>query len=122
MPRTLPEWIGKTPDTPVPDRVRVRVFERCGGLCGRCGRKIRPGDGWTLEHEKALINGGENREGNMGLTCDWCLPAKNAQDVAEKAKVYQVKKHHIGLRKKSRFACARSSPFRKKLDGTVVRR
>ena len=25
--RRVPEWVGATPDTRVPDRVRVRVFE-----------------------------------------------------------------------------------------------
>ncbi len=122
MPREVPEWIGKTPDTPVPPRVRIRVFEARNGCCHRCTRKIRPGEGWTLEHVKALINGGENRETNLDLTCDWCLPAKNSEDLKEKAKVYRVKKRHRGLRKMSRFGCARSSPLKKKITGEVVKR
>lgn len=40
MTRALPEWIGKTPDTAIPARVRVRVFERFGGICQETGRKI----------------------------------------------------------------------------------
>lgn len=31
--RTLPEWRGATPDSPVPDRVKVRVFARYDGYC-----------------------------------------------------------------------------------------
>ena len=38
--RTVPEWIGKTPDTPAPPRVRLRIFETFGGRCAICGRKI----------------------------------------------------------------------------------
>ena len=122
MPRSVDEWIGNTPDTQAPPRVRVRVFERDEGKCHDCGRKIRPGETWTLEHLTALINGGENRETNLGLTCDWCLPSKNARDVSEKSKVYRKKKSHLGLRKMSRFGCARSSPLKKKINGQVVKR
>ena len=94
--RSVPEWIGKTDDTPAPPRVRVRVFDRCNGCCGQCGRKISAGEKWTLEHLKALINGGKNRETNLGVTCDWCLPAKNSADVAEKSRVYAKRAKHIG--------------------------
>lgn len=99
MARSVPLWIGATPDTPAPPRVRVRVFERCEGRCGECGRKIRAGERWTLEHLVALINGGANAEHNLGVTCDWCLPNKNARDVAEKAKVARIKARHLGIRK-----------------------
>lgn len=101
MNRSVDEWIGKTDDTPAPPRVRVRVFERCAGKCGQCGRKINAGEKWTLEHLVALINGGGNRESNLGVTCDWCLPAKNAADVAEKAITYRKKSKHLGIKKKS---------------------
>jgi 5-methylcytosine-specific restriction enzyme A len=116
MARTVAEWRGKTDDTAVPDRVRVRVFDRAGGRCHRCNRKIGPSDKWTLEHVHALINGGENRERNLDVTCDWCLPAKNAEDVADKSKVYQVRKKHIGVNKPKRGG------FRgwRKMNGTVV--
>lgn len=110
MPRSLALWIGKTDDTPAPPRVRLRVFERCGGKCHRCQRKIRPGEGWTLEHVVALINAGRNAEDNLDVTCDWCLPAKNAEDVAEKAKTYAVKSKHVLPRQPSQF---RSAGFKK---------
>lgn len=95
--RSLPEWIGETPDTPVPPRVRVRVFDRCGGRCHRCTRKILTGEKWTLEHLKAAINGGANRESNFGVTCSWCLPDKNAEDVAEKSSVYTKRAKFLGV-------------------------
>lgn len=120
--RSVPEWIGKNDDQQPPPRVRLRVFELHNGQCHRCTRKIQPGERWTLEHLIAIINGGQNRESNLCLTCDWCLPLKNAQDVSEKSKVYRVKKRHRGLRSKSRFGCARSGKWKKKLDGTVVPR
>lgn len=103
MPRSVPEWVGKTDDTPAPPRVRVRVFERCERKCGQCGRKIRPGENWTLEHVIALINSGQNRESNLGVTCDWCLPEKNAADVAEKSKTAAVKASFILPRAPSKW-------------------
>jgi 5-methylcytosine-specific restriction protein A len=99
--RTVPEWIGRSDDDAPPPRVRVRVFDRCEGKCGLCSRKIRPGDSWTLEHVKALINGGKNRESNLGVTCSWCVPEKNAADVAEKSKVYAVRAKHLGAKPES---------------------
>jgi len=120
--RAVPEWIGATPDMPVPDRVRVRVFNKKEGKCHRCTRKIPAGQSWTCEHLKALVNGGENRERNLDVTCDWCLPIKNAEDVAEKSRVYKRRKAHLGIRKPSRLPGSRDSAWKKKIDGTVVRR
>lgn len=95
--RAVEEWIGKTPDTAIPPRVRLRVWTRCDGKCGECGRKIRTGESWIVEHLIALVNGGLNRENNLGITCGWCKPVKDAADVAEKSKVASVRKKHLGL-------------------------
>lgn len=102
MARTVDEWIGKSDDETPPPRVRLRVWDAKGGRCHRCGRKIGVGEHWTLEHVKALINGGENRERNLDLTCDWCLPEKNQEDVAEKSKVYSLRSKHVGAVEKKR--------------------
>lgn len=121
--RSLEEWRGKDGDAVPPPRVRVRVFDRCEGKCHACKRKIRPGDKWTLEHIVALINGGENRENNLGLTCAWCLPGKNAEDVAEKSKVYETRAKHLGIKAKKRpFPGGRGDKFKKRMNGTVERR
>lgn len=115
--RSVPEWVGKTADTAAPPRVRLRVFQRCDGRCDRCGRRIGPGEKWTLEHLKALINGGQNRETNLRVTCSWCLPAKNAEDVAEKSRVASVAKKHWGIRERDtrgRWPPPGSRPFPKR--------
>jgi 5-methylcytosine-specific restriction protein A len=103
MPREVAEWIGKTDDTPAPPRVRLRVWDRCEGKCHRCARAIPTGDAWILEHFIALINGGENRERNLCLTCSWCKPIKDAEDVAVKAETYRVRSKHILPREPSRL-------------------
>jgi 5-methylcytosine-specific restriction enzyme A len=103
MPRAVAEWIGRTDDTPAPPRVRLRVWDACEGKCHRCRRNIPTGDAWILEHLIALINGGENRERNLCLTCSWCKPIKDAEDVAEKSKTAAVRAAHILPREPSRM-------------------
>lgn len=121
MARSVKEWVGKTDDTAIPDRVRVRVFEKAGGCCTICGRKIRAGERWTLEHVVALINWLKtpeaphgNREKNLGVTCCNCLPGKNAADQAEKSAVYHKRRKSL-LPKSERRAKGRG--FRKIPDG-----
>ena len=121
--RSTPEWIGKTPDSPIPPRVRLRVFERFGGICQETGRKIQPGDEWDCDHERALINGGEHREGNLRPVLRAAHRAKTAEDVAIKKKDARVAKRHRGIKtKKALIPGSRGTPFKKKLDGTTVRR
>ena len=103
MPRSVPAWVGKTDNTAAPPRVRLRVYERELGLCHRCRRQIGPADRWTLEHVIALANGGRNAEDNLACTCDWCLPIKNAEDVALKAKGAAIRARHLGVRPPSRL-------------------
>lgn len=95
MSRAVTSWVGATDDTPVPPRVRIRVFDRFDQCCTICTRRIRPGETWTCEHVIALINGGANAESNLGVTCCNCLPDKNAADVAEKSSVYQKRAKHV---------------------------
>lgn len=123
MSRAVPPWVGKTPDTPAPPRVRLRVWDTHKGRCHRCHRKINAGEKWTLEHITALINGGENSEWNLALTCSWCLPIKNAEDVKEKSKTYKRRAKHLGVeRKKHRWGYGKDDPMKKKVGGEVVRR
>jgi 5-methylcytosine-specific restriction protein A len=108
MSRSTPEWIGKTDDAKIPPRVRQRVFDREGGKCHLCGQPII-GKKWALDHVKALINGGENRESNLRPVHVSCHAIKTAADVADKKKVAAVRKKHIGaVRPKS--ALARKAP------------
>lgn len=123
MTRSVPEWIGATPDTPVPPRVRLRVFERHGGKCAVCTRKIGPADKWQADHTVAVINGGPNAEGNLRLLCDWCHKGKTASDVAAKSKTARIRAKHLGLAKPSRpMAGSRDSKFKRKVSGEVVLR
>ena len=73
MPRALPEWIGKTPDSPIPPRVRLRVYFGASGRCqGPCERIIPAGEKWECDYIISLVNGGEHRESNLQVLCKWC--------------------------------------------------
>lgn len=111
MSRAVPEWIGKTPDSKIPDRVKLRIFEREGGRCHISGRKIMVGEPYDFDHKVALINGGEHRESNLFPALRDKHRAKTAEDVAEKASTYAVKAKHVLPRQPSRWS---SRPFPKR--------
>lgn len=121
--RAVDEWIGATPDAPVPPRVRLRIFERTGGRCHLSGRKIMAGDPWDLDHIVALCNGGEHRESNLAPALRDKHREKTAADVAERAKVDRVRKKHLGLHKaKLPMPGSRASGWRKPMNGKAERR
>lgn len=111
MARSLPAWQGKTDDTAIPARVRLRVWDREEGRCHRCRRGIPADDAWIIEHRLAIILGGANAEGNLCLSCSWCKPVKDAEDVAAKAKTAAVRSRHLGIRPESTM---RSAGFAKR--------
>ena len=107
MARQLPEWISANPDAMPPPRVRLRIFDAHGGICHISGRKIMPGEVWHLDHVKALILGGENRESNLRPVLVNYHKAKTAGEVAEKAKVDAIRKAHLGIKPKTQKIASR---------------
>lgn len=125
MPRDVPEWIGKTDDTPAPPRVKARIVLAQGGICAcGCGVKLgAAGERIEFDHEVALINGGENRETNLRALRRPCHTPKTKADVAEKAKVARVRNKNLGLhRPKSTLPGSKGSKWKRRIDGTTVRR
>jgi hypothetical protein len=96
MARTVDEWIGKTDDARAPKSVRDRLKAKFPN-CNECGRKIEADEKMALDHVKALINGGENREANLRPVHQSCHQIKTAADVAEKAKVAAIRQKHHGI-------------------------
>lgn len=103
MTRSVPEWIADHDDQSIPPRVRVRLFEAAAGRCAACSRKIGPADTWQADHIIALVNGGEHRETNLQVLCDWCHKVKTREDVAIKAKGAKVRARHLGIKAPSRL-------------------
>ena len=88
MPRAanIKEWIGETDDARAPKRVRDRLRDK-HPTCYLCSRPFDDGKKVALDHVIALINGGENREGNLRPVHIACHAEKTRADVAKKAKV-----------------------------------
>lgn len=121
--RSVPEWRGATPDTPIPPRVKLRVFEAHGGVCYLSKRKIRAGEKWDAEHVIAIINGGENRERNLAPALVAPHREKTARDVKIKAKTASIRMKHLGIKPKGgRKIESRGfdKTKTKRFDGTVV--
>jgi hypothetical protein len=69
-----------------------------------------------------LVQGGENRESNLKPALLDPHKTKTKAEVAEKSRVAKRRKSFLGIKKPSRFPGSRNSPFKRKMDGTVVRR
>lgn len=122
--RSLPEWIGKTPDAKIPNRVKARLMMEAGGKCAVCGRKLGVGgEPPEFDHVIALINGGEHREANLRPVCGECHSDKSKEDMRLKKKIARIQKKNLGLHKpKNTIPGSRSSKFKRKVGGGVVRR
>lgn len=112
MSRAVPLWIGKTDDTAIPPRVRLRVFEAHKGVCALTGRKIMPGDQWDLDHRVPLVMGGSHSEDNLQPVLRQAHREKTRDDVGAKAKAARIRAKHIGAFPKSK-ARIQSRPFPK---------
>ncbi|MEM8626967.1 MAG: HNH endonuclease signature motif containing protein [Pseudomonadota bacterium] len=108
----------------VTQATRVKVFQRDGGLCQVCGVKIDVSTRWDVDHELSLENGGSNDPENLRLICVPCHKAKTAQDRKTAAKNRSVYAKHIGAKPTNRrpMPGSKDSPWRRRMDGTVVRR
>ena len=115
--RSVPEWIGKTPDAAIPARVRLRVFEAHGGRCAITKQKIQPGDRWDLDHIIPLGLGGEHRESNLQPVLHEAHVEKTREDRRMIVKAQRVAAKHNGIRRRSRLF---HPTLRRKMDGTVV--
>ena len=126
MSREVPEWIGRTDDTPIPDRVKDRVARRAGDHCQNpaCKRKIAGKLRGEVDHIISIIIGGENRESNLQLLCYDCHKAKTSLDVKIKSKVARVRKRHLGLKSPPRnpMPGSRASKWKKPMNGPAVLR
>lgn len=122
--RSVENWVGKHDDTRVPDRVRIRIFERYGGRCYHSGRLIQAGEAWNLDHVIALANGGSHSEDNLAPILIDPHKEKTKADRKIQSRIYKIKKRHLGLKKpRGRpMAGTRLSGWKKRMDGTVVKR
>jgi 5-methylcytosine-specific restriction protein A len=64
----------------------ARIFLAHNGKCCNCGRQIKQGEKWFIEHPISLAQGGADDDTNTAPAHTKCKPAKDATDAASKAK------------------------------------
>lgn len=111
--RKVKEWVGKTHDSPIPAKVRLRVFEKYEGKCGLTGRKLRAGE-FDIDHIVALADGGEHRETNLHPVWRPKHREKTAKENSARAKVGAKKIKHFEPKKVARNPI-KSAPFQSRL-------
>ena len=120
--RAVPEWCGATADTPIPDRVKLRIWEREQGRCYLSGLKINAlKDSFQYEHVIPVgLDGSMNRESNIRLALTAPHKEKTKRDRLAINKATRTARKHLGIHK------AKSSlshpKLRRKVDGSVVER
>lgn len=95
--RAVPEWEGTTPDSPIPTRVKLRVWQRCGGRCAITGKKLGPADKYDFDHIIPLAMGGRHAESNLQIVERSAHREKTKQDVADLAKARRIAMKHTGI-------------------------
>ena len=97
MSRSVPEWIGANDDAAIPKRVKLRIWERCGGRCAITGRKLLVGDAYDFDHIIPLALGGRHAESNLQIVARDAHREKTKADVADIAKARRIRAKHLGL-------------------------
>ena len=105
-------------------RQRLTVWERAGGVCVLCQRRIdRARERWIVEHLRALELGGADEFANMGPAHEACARDKTRDDHHRAAQAKRQKIRHLGAETAKRpLPCGRRSRWKKKIDGTIVPR
>ena len=97
MPRTVKEWIGRNDDAMPSKLVRGRISARTNDCCAKCGKPFGPTNRANCDHIVALADGGENRETNLQMLCNWCHVEKTSAEATSRKKARNVKAKHLGL-------------------------
>jgi len=108
--RSVEEWVGRSPNSKVPDRVKLRIWRRENGRCYLTGKKIMPNDSFDYEHKKRIEDGGENRESNIFLALTAPHKRKSAEERAAAKKADDIAKRHIGIKTPKTTLKGRSFP------------
>ena len=104
---------------------RLNLFLKRKGTCASCSQKIDAGKAWDIDHILPLALGGINDFENLQILCKPCHQSKTSQsDIPRIAKTKRLKARHLGARSPSTrpIPGSRRSPWKRKLDGSVVRR
>lgn len=104
------------------DKRRLQLFLEHNGVCCICGQKIVAAT-WIVEHVNPLWRDGKNDQDNLAPAHTDCARAKTKTEAKDRAKGRRIAEKRAGAHQSSRpMPCGRHSPWKKKMDGRVVRR
>lgn len=124
MPRSTPEWIGRTDDAMPPRSVFDRLWDKQDGKDAITGLPFTSKDRIVRDHIVPLADGGENRESNLQLITVETHKVKTGAEATERGKTRRIHERARGYERKSSrpMPGSRASGLRKRMDGTVERR
>ena len=113
-----------TPRKPISTAKRVDLFKRKHGVCHLCSGKVQAGEAWDVSHVIPLELGGADDDSNWDVAHRKCHRSHTANvDQPAIAKAKRREARHLGaFRPKQPMPCGRGSPFKKTMDGQVIRR
>jgi 5-methylcytosine-specific restriction enzyme A len=95
--RKIPEWKGKTPDSKIPDAVRLRVTQTFENTCYLTGFKIVT-ETPDMEHVIPLSERGDHAEYNLRPALNAAHKIKSAGETERRAKADAAAKAKMGLK------------------------
>ena len=103
---------------------RADIFLARGGTCHLCNMKVVPGEDWDVSHDIPLEAGGKDDETNWFVAHRKCHRVHTSTvDMPLIAKVKRIHQKHVGATKsRTPMPLGRNSKFKRKMDGTIVRR
>ena len=124
MPRTVPEWIGKTDDAVAPESCQRRILARQNGVSVISGRPFTAKDKPQFDHVVPLWLGGSNRESNLQAIHADEHARKTSVEAGVRAKINRQQAKHLGIKKRSSrpMPGSKAAGLKKCMDGTVMRR
>lgn len=105
-------------------KTRLDLFLKSKGQCQSCKTKISPGQYWDIDHVIPQALGGSNDPTNLQILCRACHRQKtNCYDVPRITKSKRQRARHLGAKRSTTIIPgSRRSIWKRKIDGTVVRR
>lgn len=103
---------------------RLELFNAHRGICHICAGKIQVGEAWEVEHIIPFAMGGEDGGDNLAPAHIKCHSVKTKEDVKNVAKAKRREAKHLGIKAERGPAIpgSKRSGWKRKLDGTIVRR